>query len=387
MRSFKLVLAICLGSLLAAAQTDSSQAPTAATPKTAPKQGAKPGHDTPATKPPSPKQEAEAAKEVAPDAAVITIKGLCSTPTQKAPPGKAAQGRAAAKPADCKTVITRKQLELLIETVRPNLQPAQRRTLAQQYVELLVVSNAAVKAGVEKEPKVQEQMRLSKLQILATSYSREMQQKEAEVPEADIEKYYKEHASQYEEAKLLRIYVPMVAAEEGKPPDVAASKDLAEKIQRRAAAGEDFDKLQKEAFTDAGSKGTPPPVDIGERRRGTLPPKQENGVFGLKVGEVSPALEEASGFYIYKVVGKDEAPLDKVRAEIKSTLAREHTRESMEKLRTSVQPTFNDAYFGSEPPPASGGELHPPTAPAHPATPSATPEAPKPTPPGPPQSK
>jgi hypothetical protein len=382
MRSFKLILAICLGSLLAAAQTSSPQAATAATQKTAPTQGAKPGHATPATKPLSAKQQAEAAKEVAPDAAVVTIKGLCSTPAAK-PAGKTTAAATAAKPTACETVITRKQLELVIDAVRPNLQPAQRRMLAQQYVELLVVSNAAVKAGVEKEPKVQEQMRLSKLQILATSYSREMQQKQAEVSEAEIAKYYQEHAAQYEEAKLLRIYVPMMAAEEGKPPDVAASKTLAEKIQQRAAAGEDFDKLQKEAFTAAGSKGTPPPADIGERRRGTLPPKQENGVFGLKAGEVSPALEEASGFYIYKVISKDEIPMDKVREEIKGMLTREHLRETMERLRNSVQPTFNDAYFGSAPPPATGGELHPPTAPAQPARP----EAPKPTPPGPPQSK
>jgi parvulin-like peptidyl-prolyl isomerase len=385
MPSFKLILMICLGWFLAAAQTASPQAPTVSTQKP-PTQGAKPGHATPATKPFSPKQQAEAAKEVAPDAAVVTIKGLCSTAAPHASSSTTSKGSAAAKPA-CETVITRKQLEEVINAVRPNLQPAQRRMLAQQYVELLVVSNAAVKAGVEKEPKVQEQLRLSKLQILATSYSREMQQKQAEVAESDIETYYKEHSPQYEEAKLLRIYVPMMAGEEGKPPDVAASKALAEKLQQRAAAGEDFDKLQKEAFSEANSKGTPPPADIGERRRGTLPPKQENGIFGLKAGEVSPALEEASGFYIYKVISKDEIPMDKVREEIKGMLAREHLRESMEKLRTSVQPTFNDAYFGSAPPPATGGELHPPTAPAQPATPSATPEAPKPTPPGPPQSK
>jgi PPIC-type PPIASE domain len=387
MRSFKLILAICLGSLLATAQTASPQVP-AATPKTASTQGTKPGRQAAqGTKPISAKQEAQESKEVAPDAAVVTIKGLCSAPAPKAPRSKTAKRPAAAKPAACETVITRNQLEQVIDAVRPNLPPTQRRRLAEQYVELLVVANAATKAGIGKEPKVQEQMRLSKLQILATSYSRAMQQKEAEVSEADIEKYYKENASHYEEAKLLRIYVPMEAPAEGKPPDVAASKALAEKIQQRAAAGEDFDKLQKEAFTAANSKGTPPPVDIGERRRGTLPPKQENGVFGLKAGEVSAALEEASGFYIYKVVSKEELPLDKVRAEIKSTVAREHMRENMEKLRTSVQPTFNDTYFGSEPPPATGGELHPPAAPAQPATPSKTPEAPKPTPPGPPQSK
>jgi len=404
MRSFVLVLMMCLCTLLAAGQTSSPQAPTAATPNAA-AQGEKPGKSAAPAQSPSAKQQAAEAQEVAPDATVITIKGLCPAPARKAAASKTAHASAAAKPAPCQTVVTKKQLEMVIETVRPNLQPAQRRMLAQQYVELLVVANAATKAGTEKDPKVKEQLRLQKLQILATSYSRELQQKEAEVPEADIEKYYKENAAKYEQAKLLRIYIPMVT-EEGKPPDTAASKLLAEKIQQRAAAGEDFDKLQKEAFSVASNKGTAPPVDLGERRRGTLPPKQEEAVFGLKVGEVSAALDEASGYYIYKVVSKDAVPLDKVHDEIKGTLGREHLRESMEKLRGSVESTYNPAYFGSAAPPAAGGEVAPPPAarpapappapaaappqpptPAQPAAPPGTPEAPKPPPPAPPPSK
>lgn len=395
MRSFVLVLMMCLCTLLAAGQTSSPQAPTAATPNSAAAQGEKPGKPAAPAKPPSAKQQAAEAEEVAPDAAVITIKGLCSTPAPKAAASKTAHASAAAKPAACQTVVTKKQLEMVIETVRPNLQPAQRRMLAQQYVELLVVANAAAKAGIEKDPKVKEQIRLQRLQILATAYSKERQQKEAEVSEADIQKYYKENAARYEQAKLLRIYIPMVT-EEGKPPDTAASKALAEKIQQRAAAGEDFDKLQKEAFSAASNKGTAPPVDLGERRRGTLPPKQEDAVFGLKVGEVSAALDEASGYYIYKMVSKDAVPLDKVHDEIKGTLGREHLRESLEKLRSSVESTYNPAYFGSAAPPAVGGEVAPPPpgrsapAPPAPAQPAATPgttEAPQPPPPAPPPSK
>ncbi|MFZ3212587.1 MAG: peptidylprolyl isomerase, partial [Terriglobales bacterium] len=333
MRSLVLLVMMCLCILLAAGQTSSPQAPT-------------PTPDAAAPAPsPSAKQQAAEAEKVAPDAAVVTIKGLCSTTAPKVAASRPAHASAAAKPAACQTVITKKQLELVIETVRPNLPPGQRRMLAQQYVELLVVASAATKAGVEKEPKVQEQLRLQKLQVLATAYSKERQQKEAEVPEADIEKYYKENAAKYEEAKLLRIYIPMVT-QEGKPPDAAASKALAEKIQQRAAAGEDFDKLQKEAFSAASNKGTAPPVDLGERRRGTLPPKQEEAVFVLKVGEVSAALDEPSGYYIYKLVSKDTVPLDKVHDEIKGTLGREHLRESMEKLRSSVESTYNPEYFG-----------------------------------------
>jgi len=399
MRSFILIPLMSLCSFLAMGQAGSPQAPTALSAKTEAAQGEKPGSQT--AKPPSAKPKTAEAKEVGPDTAVITIKGLCPA-ASKATGSKQASGSPAAKPATCETVVTRKQLEQLIDTVRPNLPAGQRRMLAQQYAELLIMANAATKAGVEKDPKVQEQLRLSKLQILASSYGREMQRREAEVPEADIAKYYKENSAKYEEVKLLRIYVPMVTAEDGKAPDTAATKALAEKLQQRAAGGEDFDQLQKEAFTATKNKGTPPSADMGERRRATLPPRQEDAVFGLKTGEVSPPLEEASGSYIYKVVSKDHVPLDKVHDEIKATLGREHFRESMEKLRTSLKPTFNDAYFESEAAPTASGAPGPPAAPspqtpaaapaapapsAQPATPPVTPEAPKPSPPAPPQSK
>ena len=392
MRFFRLISVMCLGSLIATGQTTSSQ----------PSPPGTSGQKSSATaKSPSAQPKEAQSKDAGSNTAVITIKGLCSAAASRAATSKTAGASAAAKSAACETVVTRKQLELLIDSVRPNLPAAQRRMLAQQYAELLIMANAGSKAGLEKDPNVQEQIRLSKLQVLASSYSREIQRKEAEVPQADIEKYYQENAAKYEQAKLLRIYVPMVVTEEGKPPDTAATKALAEKLQQRAAAGEDFDKLQKEAFTDAKSKGTAPSVDMGERRRGTLPAKEADTVFALKAGEVSPPLEEASGFSVYKVVSKDRVPLDKVHDEIKSALGRERFRERMEQVRNSLKPTYNEAYFGSQTPPATAGASAAPAAPppeppaaVHvapaPAPPPTTPgahEAPQPSPAAPPQSK
>ena len=389
MRSFLPLSVICLCSILAVAQA--SPSPGAAAPAASP-QGEKPGaQPARAGKAPAANPQKAETKDVPENAAVVTIKGLCSTTAAKPAASKTAAGAAAPKPKPCETIVTRKQLERVIDTVRPNLPPQQRRSLAQSYAELLVISGAATKANTEKDPKVQEKLRLSKLQILASSYSQDIQKKESEVPEADITDYYRKNATQYQQAKLLRIYIPMIVPAEGKPADVAATKALAEKIQKRAAAGEDFDKLQKEAFTAANSKGTPPPVELGERRHATLPPKQEEAVFALKAGEVSPALDEASGFYIYKVISKEAVPLDRVHDEIKNLLAREHTREALEKVRNSAQMTFNDAYFGTPAPPPVGGELaphapappsapvaHAPTAsPAQTAPPPAAPEAPK----------
>ena len=391
MRFSRLLSVLCLCSLVAAAQTSPSQSSKATSS----------GQKSTAAKSSSTKPKPAESKEVGPDTAVITIKGLCSTTPSKAGLSKTTNAARTPKPATCETVVTRKQLEMVIDTVNPNLQATQRRTVAQQYADLLIIANAAVQAGVEKDPKVQEQLRLRKLQYLASSYSHQVQQKEADVPQADIEKYYQEHAVKYERAKLQRIYVPAVTTEEGKPPDAAVTRLLAEKLQQRAAATEDFEKLQKEAFAAANNKSTPPSVDMGERRRSTLPAKQADAVFGLKAGEVSPPLEDAAGFDIYKVVSKDQVPLDKVHDEIKAALGGERFHETIDKVRNSVKPTYNDAYFGSATPPATAGAPpapaasspapaagQPPSAtPAQSATAPGTPETPQSSPSAPPQTK
>src|SRR6266700_3830841 len=70
-------------------------------------------------------------------AAVITIPGLCDRPSQGKPsPDKA-------KPADCKTVVTRAEFERLIETVAPTIAPAARKQLATQYGVALVLVHKA----------------------------------------------------------------------------------------------------------------------------------------------------------------------------------------------------------------------------------------------------
>ncbi|HYA96250.1 MAG TPA: hypothetical protein VEC95_08265, partial [Terriglobales bacterium] len=122
MRSFVLVLLISVCTILAAGQTSSPQAPSAPTPNPAPANpNPSPAQVKPAPPAPAPSasgmQEAAAAQAVAPNAPVITIKGLCSTPAPKTTASKTTVSSTAAKPAPCQTVITKKQLETLIETV------------------------------------------------------------------------------------------------------------------------------------------------------------------------------------------------------------------------------------------------------------------------------
>jgi hypothetical protein len=169
-------------------------------------------------------------------------------------------------------------------------------------------------------------------------------------------------------------------------------KTLADTLRARAAAGEDFTKLQKEAFEAAGTKVENPTVSLPSVRRTGLPPTQA-AVFDLKAGEVSQVISDNGGHYVYKVISKEVLPLDdKVKAEIHNKLKSERMKEQMDKYTNSFQAVPNETYFG---PPGPSGPMgpgmrqappphmpHPQMAPpptqpqnAPPANPSAQPQA------------
>ena len=282
--------------------------------------------------------------------AAVTIEGLCATKTT----------------APCKTVVTRAEFDRIIKVLQPNLPAARRKQLAQNYVEALVFATDAEKAGLAKDPEfqreLQEQMKLVRLRVLASAYGKYLQEKSAKIPDAEIEKYYNDNKEAYQEATLKRIYVPkpVPATAEKKPAlDEAATKQLADKIRQRAASGEDFNTLQQEAFAAAypdQPKSSAPSPDMGPRRRGSLPPQHEAKIFELKAGEVTPLLEEPSGYFIYKVEAIKVLPLNDVKSQIQRQMQEQRFRDSVEKTMSAVKPVYDEQYFGGSQATAPGAE-------------------------------
>ena len=299
---------------------------------------------------------------------VITIENLCSKP-------KAG--------ADCKTVVTKAEFEQLLGAVRPNLPPGARIQIAQKYAELLTFAEKGEQAGVDKTPEYQEQLRLMRMQALAGGYNRYLQEKYAKASDTEVEKYYKDNVAAYEEVTLRRIYISKPPASGEKKPvlDEAAVKALAQKLQARAAAGEDFDKLQQEAYA-AQNPDAPkisPPTSLGPRRRGQLPKMQESAIFELAPGKVSSVMDEPAGYFIYKVESKEVVPLEKVKAQIAHQLEEQKMRDAIQETVGSVKTTFNENYFKGPAPsetpaaPATKGADHPPDAKSEaPASPPST---------------
>jgi hypothetical protein len=355
---------------------------------------------------------------VAPDAAVITIQGICDTPA-----AKAAAGSAQPKSA-CKTVITRAQFEGLASALQPNMNPAMKRRLADLYPKMLVMAHEARKRGLENDPKYKEILQFAKLQILSQELSRSLKDESEKIPDADIEKYYKDNMSAFQQADMKRLFIPKEKQTESaenesedsgqaagpaksaakpeqakatdqksadqnkadeeakKTADEQAMKKEAETLHTRAAAGEDFDKLQKEAFDAAAIKGTPPSTSVGKLTPSEVP-VTHRAVLDLKAGQVSDLITEPNGYYIYKVISKDTKPLAEARDQIRATLAQQRMQDTVQKIQESAKTDLNETYFAAAAPagmppgvaPAAGGHsgMQMPGQPGAPAAPNSAP--------------
>jgi hypothetical protein len=302
-----------------------------------------------------------------PDTPVITIEGLCDH--------SAADTSMA---SNCKTVITRAQFDQILAAIGPNMPAAARRQLATRYVSALMMSDKAHEMGLDQGPKYEELMKLQRLQVTANLVSQAVQQKASEVSDKEIEDYYNKNLTAYQEATFERLFIPrnkQLAAPKEKLTEAenqkrqqdatAAMKKEADALQARAVAGEDFAKLQAEAYTFAGLKSTPPTQKLSKARRNSLPPAQAS-VFDLKAGEVSPVILDMSGYFVYKVLDKDTLPLAQVHDEIFGALKSDKVQEAMKALQNSGTPQLNDEYFGPASPSGPQGNMPAPSLPPRP---------------------
>jgi hypothetical protein len=373
-----------------------------------------PTQASPAQAPGTANAPASPAAEVPENAPVLTIDGVCPAAPKTTAASKTGMAKPAAapakKPADCKTVITRKEFETIASALSPNVTPQLKRQLAQVLPKDIAMSEAAKKKGLQNTPQYKQTLKFAEMQILTTELQRSVQEDAEKVPPTEIEEYYKKNPEAYEQFSLDRLFIPRnkqddepkvnskdnmkeeklsPEAEKAKADAEKAEQEkgeqemnkLADSLRERAAAGEDFAKLQKEAFEAAGMKMDSPTVNLPTVRRTGLPPAHSS-VFDLKVGEVSALISDNGGHYVYKVVSKEVLPLDKVSNEIHNTLKTQRLKDGMEKYQNSFHTETNEAYFG--PPQPMGGRppgqlpphmSHPPMAQPGPGTGAATPQA------------
>ena len=309
-------------------------------------------------------------------APVITLKGYCPS----APKGTDSKSEA------CKTIITKAQFEKLVDTVNPKMPSQARQNIAADYAKIMVLSNEARKRGLEDTPRFREFLAFMSKQVAAQELVRSLQDK-AKPTSAEVQKYYQDKKSEYEEISLKRIFIPRNSPT-AKPDDKRPTDDDLQaegaKALERLKKGEDFDAVQKDVYTSKGYTTPPPPTTIPNWRIGVVPQNQKT-LFKLNAGEYSDVMVEPAGAYVYRVEKKETVPLDTVKADIEQQLSRKKVQDEMDAITGSVQPEFNPVYFqaaGSPDRAIGPAGMKPPTA--TPRRVPVVPDKPAPTHPAPP---
>jgi len=279
----------------------------------------------------------------------VTLDGVCD------------RAQKAAATSGCKTVITRAQMDSLIDMLEPDAPSTANRQFSINYARLLAASDLAEQRHLDSNPEVakelQVQLKLARMEVLADSLLREIRMKTEAIPEPEIRKYYTDHQDYFEQVELQRVYLPKSAPDSGQPGDNAAVKAKADELQARAAAGEDFDQLQQEAYKDLGIKGTLPPTKLGFLPRTKFSPDDAKLVFQMQPGGVSPLLDSEGAMLILKLESKKTISMEDARTEIETLLLHDRLDQELREATKSVKAQFNLKYLDMQAEP----ELFPPS--------------------------
>ena len=263
------------------------------------------------------------------------------------------------KTESCKSVITREEFEELVNAINPRMIKLERHQLAQNYAKMLALENEALRDGLDKKPEMQALLRYVRASALGGGAYRQVVREAADNSPKQVEEFYKANQASYERYTLQRLVIPLVKQQrDAKSLESVADADnasasagemkaLAEKMHARATAGEDFGALQKEIFQQSGIQGDPN-VEVSDVMRGTLSAEQ-NQVFDLAPGAVSPVISDATGYFVYKLVSKRTPTFDAVSEQVAIEMS---NKRSTAELKRIENVKVNEAYFEKYDPPA-----------------------------------
>ena len=270
-----------------------------------------------------------------PDDPVITINGFCRDPL--------------AQKSACKTVISRAQFDKLADALQPGMPLPLRLKVANAYARNMRMASAAEARGLDKTQEFEEELHFARLQLLAQDLERVLRAEANNISDADFANYYEKNRSSFDQATVARVFIPHSgllapgANDAQKKLATDSMSKVAADLRARAVQGDDMDKLQIEAYAQAGIERTQVDTKLEQVRRSTLPPQHES-VMDLKPGEVSEVLSDPEGaHFIYKMIAKSTLTPEQAKPEMRSAISTERYRDSVKAFQEDV--VFTDAYF------------------------------------------
>ena len=280
--------------------------------------------------------------------------GTPAPPQAQAPPAVAP---AAPIPPDAVVLeangkkYTKAEIDKLISTLPPQIQQnasMQPQVLGQLFVYQQLAADAE-KDGLDKQEPWKSAIEFQRMQTLAnaqlTNHSNTIQ-----VTTEEQEKYYKDHAEKYREAKVRVIYISFNPSADktgaaGKLPTEAEAKTKIENLRKQTLGGADFGKLARENSDDTTSAAKD--GDFGVIKRGSnYPDAVKNAVFALQAGQVSEPVRQPNGFYLIRVDELSMEPYNEVSMQIFQEVKQQHFNEWIGAIQAQYKVKVeNPGYF------------------------------------------
>ena len=307
-----------------------------------------------------------AVTDVESNAPVVTLQGVCDgAPGTKSPASGRSSVKSAVKSAakasarpgtaakatlqggkDCKTVVTKAEMDAMMDLLLPGASPEQRRGFALNYIRMLAASGVAKEKLLDHDPAVARELEartaFTRMQVLAGSLYRRIETLAQDVQDAEIQNYYNQEAGNLIEGEVQRLSLSKLGPR-GTQVDLAALRTKAVEYHARAAKGEDLEQMQKEIQAANPGISVPPTKTATVRRNNLLP--EEAVVFNLKPGEITPVVDARGAFEILRLVSVKPIPLETLRADIKTALANGHLQLLMKDATKDVTAKFNLMYL------------------------------------------
>jgi parvulin-like peptidyl-prolyl isomerase len=153
---------------------------------------------------------------------------------------------------------------------------------------------------------------------------------DVKVTDADIQKYYNQHKSDYSVASSRDVRHILVN-----------NKKLAQQLETKLKAGASFAVLAKKYSKDPGSAANGGKLTVS---KGQTVPEFDKEAFALKTNEVSPPIHTQYGWHIIQALSAVKAakqtPLKDVQASIKSQLLQTKKTDAMNKWVDGVKSEY-----------------------------------------------
>lgn len=246
--------------------------------------------------------------------------------------------------------VSQGQMDALIRSLTPQAQQqvakeGGRRSLGEQYADMLVLSQAALSQRLDSDPQFQQQMELSRDRLLAQLEQQHLL-KQAAVEPGEISQFYTAHQSEFNQAQLYEVAIVKKTGTSGAGLSETEAQAKAAAIRKALSSGQSIGQVAKQF-------AIPNQVEVSDPQTVNDVPSLPDFVraaFQIKVGGLSEVVDRPNALLFYQVASHSHQTLQDATPEITNLLKQQKVQAEVANLKKQTPVTLDPGYFG---PPAA----------------------------------